>query len=185
MSAEFNFATVGAVYNDGLSLIFDGESSASSKHYRCNSSVLFTAGDRVKITADSGTYVVDYVVGSPATPTPPPTGGITVTRLWSSSTGSSQTITLDLSEYKLVMLTFRAYSSTSDQVTVVLPIDGVSKQVTGAYKVGTSQMYYVARIVTVASNKITFGGCYAVEATIGTGVSRTSYMSCLAVDGIK
>lgn len=63
---EFNFATVGGVYDDGLSLIFDGSDTPSEKHYKCNASVKFTAGDRVKILADSGTYVVEYVVGFPA-----------------------------------------------------------------------------------------------------------------------
>lgn len=61
----FNFATIGAVYADGVTLIFDGQTEASEKHYRCNTSVVFTAGDRVKILADSGTYVAEYVVGAP------------------------------------------------------------------------------------------------------------------------
>lgn len=65
-----NFATVGAVFADGLSLIFDGEAAPSEKHYRCNTSVFFQPGDRVRIFPDSGTYVVEYVVGAPAqTPT--------------------------------------------------------------------------------------------------------------------
>ena len=59
------FATVGAVYADGVTLIFDGESQAGAKRYKCNTSVLFAAGDRVRITADSGTYVVEYAVGTP------------------------------------------------------------------------------------------------------------------------
>lgn len=63
--AEQNFATVGTVYEDGVSLIFDGTSTASDKHYKVNASVVFTAGDRVKIIKDSGTYVVEYVVGNP------------------------------------------------------------------------------------------------------------------------
>lgn len=60
-----SFATVGAVYEDGLSLLFDGEEEPGEKHYKCNTSVVFSAGDRVKIAADSGTFVVEYVVGSP------------------------------------------------------------------------------------------------------------------------
>lgn len=60
-----NFATVGAVYADGLSLIFDGEAAPSEKHYRCNTSIFFQPGDRVRIFKDSGTYVVEYVVGAP------------------------------------------------------------------------------------------------------------------------
>ena len=61
----YSFATVGAVYSDGLSLIFDGSPVATEKHYKCNTSVVFKAGDRVKIFADSGTYVVEYIVGVP------------------------------------------------------------------------------------------------------------------------
>lgn len=62
----FNFATVGEVYEDGLTLIFDGQEEATEKHYKCNTSVSFKAGDRVKILQDSGTYVVEYVVGAPS-----------------------------------------------------------------------------------------------------------------------
>lgn len=62
----FQFATVAGVYEDGIALLFDGEETAGEKHYRCNTSVVFTVGDRVKICADSGTYVVEYVVGPPA-----------------------------------------------------------------------------------------------------------------------
>ena len=60
-----SFATIGAVYRDGVSLIFDGENTATKKHYLCNTSVNFKAGDRVKIFAGSGTYIVEYVVGPP------------------------------------------------------------------------------------------------------------------------
>lgn len=60
-----HFATVGAVYADGLSLIFDGQETASQKHYKCNTAVPFSPGDRVKIFAVSGTYVVEYPVGDP------------------------------------------------------------------------------------------------------------------------
>lgn len=63
--AAAELATVGAKYTDGLSLIFDGQSAASEKHYKCNTSVIFQAGDRVKICRISGTYVVEYVVGNP------------------------------------------------------------------------------------------------------------------------
>ena len=58
-------ATVGAVYEDGLSLILEGQTEATTKHYRCNTSVKFAAGDRVKVARISGSYVVEYVVGPP------------------------------------------------------------------------------------------------------------------------
>ena len=64
----FNFATIGEVFEDGVSLIFDGQDSATEKHYKVNTSIVFKAGDRVKILADSGTYVVEYVVGLPKQP---------------------------------------------------------------------------------------------------------------------
>lgn len=60
-----SFATVGAVYDDGITLIFDGDEDATEKHYLCNTSVTFRAGDRVKIFEASGTYIVEYVVGHP------------------------------------------------------------------------------------------------------------------------
>lgn len=62
----FHFATIGAVYADGVSLIFDGQSTASQKHYKYNKSIVsMNPGDRVKIFPDSGTYVVEYVLGLP------------------------------------------------------------------------------------------------------------------------
>ncbi len=65
MSENFNFATIGQVYEDGVSLIFDGQEEASQKHYKVNTSILFSPGDRVKILSDCGTYIVEYVVGNP------------------------------------------------------------------------------------------------------------------------
>ena len=59
------FATVGAVYADGITLIFDGEDAPTAKHYKCNKSVTFSAGQRVKCCAISGTYVVEFPVGEP------------------------------------------------------------------------------------------------------------------------
>lgn len=79
MSAEtINFATIGEIYDDGVSLIFDGQEDATEKHYKVNTSIVFHAGDRVKILADSGTYVVEYVVGTPKVEEP---GGEAVTGL--------------------------------------------------------------------------------------------------------
>lgn len=83
------FATVGAVYADGVTLIFDGETEAAEKRYKCNTGVVFHAGDRVKICADSGTYVVEYVVGAPAAEP----GEVTVDRL----TNGTKTVTLTTS----------------------------------------------------------------------------------------
>lgn len=60
-----NFATIDAVHEDGVTLIFDGEEEATDKHYLCNTSVEFHAGDRVRIVECDGTYIVEYVVGPP------------------------------------------------------------------------------------------------------------------------
>lgn len=60
-----NFATIGEIYDDGVSLVFDGETDPSEKHYKTNAFVVFKKGDRVRIIADSGTYVVEYPVGNP------------------------------------------------------------------------------------------------------------------------
>jgi len=75
MSDVYNFATIGGIYEDGVSLIFDGEEEESEKHYRVNTSVIFHVGDRVRILEDSGTYVAEYVVGTPAQDAPVPEGG--------------------------------------------------------------------------------------------------------------
>lgn len=64
---EVNFAVIGTIYSDGVTLIFDGEDDESVKHYKVNSFVVFAAGDRVRIVKDSGTYVVEYPVGNPKT----------------------------------------------------------------------------------------------------------------------
>ena len=62
---EQTFATIGAVYSDGVSLLFDGADEATSKHYKVNRSASFAAGQRVYIVKDSGTYVVICPVGAP------------------------------------------------------------------------------------------------------------------------
>lgn len=64
-NSEIILATVAAKYSDGLSLIFDGQTEATAKHYKCNKSCAVKKGDRVKLTKDSGTYLVDYAVGKP------------------------------------------------------------------------------------------------------------------------
>jgi hypothetical protein len=57
------FATVGAVYPDGVTLIFDGETAETTKRYRVNTTNSYAPGDRVKLLKISGTYIVEYVVG--------------------------------------------------------------------------------------------------------------------------
>ena len=62
-----HFATVAAVYEDGLSLLFDGDGTPTQKHYKCNRSIKFSAGDRVHLAYESGTYIAEYPVGNPVT----------------------------------------------------------------------------------------------------------------------
>ncbi|MEG2088015.1 MAG: hypothetical protein RR022_07410 [Angelakisella sp.] len=56
-------ATVGAVYADGITLLFDGETAASTKHYKKNAAITFQAGQRVKVCKICGSYVVEYPIG--------------------------------------------------------------------------------------------------------------------------
>lgn len=72
---EFCLATVGAVSAEGVSLIFDGQTEASGKTYKVNTAVSFSAGDRVRVKKDSGTYIVEFVVGAPFADYPIPPGG--------------------------------------------------------------------------------------------------------------
>lgn len=78
-SGEFLTAVVGAVNTDGVTLIFPGEDEAGEKNYKCNAAVKLSAGDRVKIVKDSGTYLVEYPIGAPNSSLPRelPTGGST------------------------------------------------------------------------------------------------------------
>lgn len=59
-------ATVAAKHADGLSLIFDGQDAATTKHYKCNTAVTFAAGNRVVCLRISGSWVVAFAFGNPA-----------------------------------------------------------------------------------------------------------------------
>lgn len=61
------FATIAEIYDDGVTLILDGETQPTQKHYLTNCDTVFAKGDRVKILRDSNTYVVEYKVGPPRT----------------------------------------------------------------------------------------------------------------------
>ena len=63
---DYTVAEVAGVYSDGLTLIFPGSEEASEKHYKCNADVVYQVGDRVKITKDGDTYIVEYIIGNPA-----------------------------------------------------------------------------------------------------------------------
>lgn len=64
-AGAFSFATVGAVYEDGVTLIFPGETEPTEKRYLASRSCVMVAGDRVKVCKIAGTYVVEYVIGPP------------------------------------------------------------------------------------------------------------------------
>ena len=72
---SYSFATIDQIYGDGITLIFDGEETASEKHYKCNSFCIFAPGQRVRVIKDSGTYVVEYPVGNPNADAILPAGG--------------------------------------------------------------------------------------------------------------
>lgn len=60
-----SFATIRGIHEDGLSLVFDGETEPSQKHYRANLYGKFAVGQRVYIAKDNGTYVVLFPIGVP------------------------------------------------------------------------------------------------------------------------
>lgn len=62
---DFQFATVAGVTDTGVTLLFDGESEAGTKIYKCAAGVVLHNGDRVKVCRDSGTVVVEYAIGTP------------------------------------------------------------------------------------------------------------------------
>lgn len=67
-SELFRLGTVSAKYTSGttgLTVRFDGESTASSKRFKCNTSISFASGNRVLCCKVGGTWVVLCVVGTP------------------------------------------------------------------------------------------------------------------------
>lgn len=64
-AANYSFAVIGEVYEDGVSLIFPGSEEPSEKHYKANLYCKFKAGQRVYIAKDSGTYIALFPVGKP------------------------------------------------------------------------------------------------------------------------
>lgn len=64
-NVEIRMATIAEIFEDGVTLIFDGQEEATDKHYKCNTSAKLAAGDRVMLDSESGTYVVAYAVGNP------------------------------------------------------------------------------------------------------------------------
>ena len=59
----FFLASIAGVYSDGVTLRIDG--AETKKHYLINGSQTFKVGDRVKVIRTSGTYIVEYKIGTP------------------------------------------------------------------------------------------------------------------------
>lgn len=57
-SDEFIVATVGSTSSAGTTLIFPGQTSATTKRYRRLSSYTPAANDRVLVVKTGGTYVI-------------------------------------------------------------------------------------------------------------------------------
>lgn len=62
---KYRLATVATVEEDGLRLTFDGEEEPTEKHYKANTSVNFSVGQRVVTQRISGSYVVMFSLGAP------------------------------------------------------------------------------------------------------------------------
>ena len=60
--AAYQLATVAGIFEDGLTLIFDGEGAARIKHYPCNAAVSFSGGRRVRGERVDGTCVGAYQI---------------------------------------------------------------------------------------------------------------------------
>ena len=72
---EIVLATVTAVSANGLRIKLDGEEEAGEKYYKANAGQRYAVNDRVKVEKNSGTYIVEYVVGNPGARFPIPSGG--------------------------------------------------------------------------------------------------------------
>ena len=73
--SDIILATISNVSSTGVAILIDGDEEASSKEYKVNAAQRFAVGDRVKFRKNSGTYLVDYVVGSPMSRFPIPSDG--------------------------------------------------------------------------------------------------------------
>lgn len=72
---DIALATITEICSDGVRIRLDGSEEAGEKYYRVNAGAFLVVGDRVKIHKNSGTYLIEYVVGSPMSRFPLPDGG--------------------------------------------------------------------------------------------------------------
>ena len=65
-AAAIALATVAETYDDGLTLIPDGQTDPTEKHYKCSTAVDFFAGQRVAVAELAGSKIVMFGVGEPS-----------------------------------------------------------------------------------------------------------------------
>jgi len=159
---EFHFATVGEVFEDGLTLIFDGQEEATEKRYKCNTSVVFHAGDRVKILKDSGTYVAEYVVGPPGQTGEAahgiPSGGAAGQVLTKTGSADYESGWAAVPAQTVSALTSGTYEIGLTSAALVPKSAGSSAQ---PYALGTSALtYYQSYVQTQYANQVAAIGAY-------------------------
>lgn len=193
---EVRFATVGAVHDDGVTLIFDGQTAATEKHYKCNTSVLFHAGDRVKIASDSGTYVVEYIVGNPGANAPIPKGGTSGQVLskksnsdgdvvWKNISSGSTTGKLPSGGTTGQYLKKKSNSATLNSSRQLVP---ASSSVSYAHSLGSASMPWYNIYIGggtmsfgASSSKLSFfGGAAQSKLTLSTSSANMGYSSATA-----
>lgn len=175
---EIIIGTVDSVTADGVTIIVDGDDVAGQKEYKVNCGVVFSSGDRVKLTRNSGTYIVDYVIGSPMERFPLPSGGSTGQVLtkasnsnydvkWSSASG----IPSGGSTGQYLMK-----SSSTDYAV------SWSDVITSNLKSGNSTLYFTGSTLypsgtcSLGTNSSRFNGCYLLGSMFfGNNASKLGF----------
>lgn len=123
---EFCFAVVAAVHSDGLSLYIGAEKTPTQKHYKCNTSCRFSAGQKVYIQKAGGEYIVLFPIGNQGTQegggTPPGTvtafAGSTAPEGWLLCDGSAVSRTAYAALFAVIGTT---YGAGNGSTTFTLP----------------------------------------------------------------
>lgn len=145
-------ATVTEVTATGIKIQIDGNDAAGEKEYKCNSAQVFSVGDRVKITENSGTVIVEYRIGTPGETVMIPAGGqdgdalvkdgSTDYKLKWASGGSGSTSKLVNGNYELDLSSTGVFSAANSSRKVALGSSSVPFDdcyVGGDLHIGTSQ----------------------------------------------
>ena len=116
---DFYIATVTGVSSSGARLLFAGESSATSKYYKCLASANVSTGDRVVVMKQSGTYVVLGTIGGSGS-------NMIYTDVVSQILVPASGFTVNFARYaqygKVAMLWFRFYVSTAITTTTTFKV---------------------------------------------------------------